>query len=255
VTVAGLTYIGHATVLVEQGGVRLLTDPLLRSRIAHVVRRVPVPAADALRHLDAILISHAHADHLDVLSVRRLAHAGPVIAPPGCARTLARAGVRDVIELEPGERCAIGPVAVEAVPARHDGRRHPMAARAPALGYLLEGPACVYFAGDTDLFDGMTDLRGRVDVALLPIWGWGPRLPAGHLSPETAARALRLIQPALAIPIHWGTMRSPGERSAHDPCAPAAAFAAAAARVAPDVEVRILAPGESTRLPVAASPE
>src|SRR3954469_17881651 len=106
----GLTYVGHATVLVEQARVRLLTDPLLRARIAHVVRRVPVPAADALRDLDAILISHAHADHLDVGSLRRLAHAGPVLAPPGCAGTLARAGLRDVIELRPGERHSLGSV-------------------------------------------------------------------------------------------------------------------------------------------------
>jgi L-ascorbate metabolism protein UlaG (beta-lactamase superfamily) len=163
--------------------------------------------------------------------------------------------MRDVIEVEPGARCTIGAMTIEAVAAHHDGRRYPIGARVPALGFLLEGSARVYFAGDTDLFDEMAALRGRVDVALLPIWGWGPRLPAGHLNPETAARALALIQPALAIPIHWGTMRSPGEGSAHDPRAPAEAFAAAAARVAPDVEVRILAPGESARLPVAASPE
>jgi L-ascorbate metabolism protein UlaG (beta-lactamase superfamily) len=255
VSVDGLTYVGHATLLVEQAGVRLLTDPLLRSRIAHVVRRVPVPAADALRDLDAIVISHAHADHLDVPSLRRLAHAGPVIAPSGCAGTLARAGLRDVVELRPGERYSVGPLDVEAVAADHDGRRYPLASRAPALGFLFEGPVSVYFAGDTDLFDEMAELRDRVDVALLPIWGWGPRLPAGHLNPETAARALQLIRPAVAIPIHWGTMRSPGERSATDPRAPAAAFAEAAARLAPDVEVRILEPGESTPLAVAASPE
>jgi L-ascorbate metabolism protein UlaG (beta-lactamase superfamily) len=254
--VDGLTYVGHATVLVEMAGRRLLTDPLLRSRLAHVVRRVPVPSAETLRNLDAVLISHAHADHLDVASLRRLAHAGPVIAPPGCRRTLARAGVRHVVALRPGERCSVGPVTIEAVPARHDGRRLPIGADVPALGYLLDGPgAAVYFAGDTDLFDDMAALRDRVDVALLPIWGWGPRLPAGHLGPETAARAAQLIRPALAIPIHWGTMRSPGEHSADDPRAPANAFAAAAARVAPDVEIRVLAPGESTAMPLRASPE
>jgi L-ascorbate metabolism protein UlaG (beta-lactamase superfamily) len=250
-----LTYVGHATVLVEQAGVRLLTDPLLRSRIAHVVRRVPVPAAETLRDLDAILVSHAHADHLDLPSLRRLNHAGPVLAPPACARTLARAGLREVVALQPGDRYSVGPVVVEAVNADHDGRRRPIGAAAQALGFLLEGPACVYFAGDTDLFDGMAELRDRVDVALLPVWGWGPRLPAGHLNPVTAARALKLIRPAVAIPIHWGTMRSPGERSSRDPRLPAAAFAEAAARFAPDVEVRVLDPGESTQLPVAASPE
>jgi L-ascorbate metabolism protein UlaG (beta-lactamase superfamily) len=248
VTVGRLTYVGHATVLVEQAGVRLLTDPLLRARIAHMVRRVPVPATEPLRGLDAILISHAHADHLDPPSLRRLGHAGPVVAPPGSARTLARGGVRTVVELRPGERYIVGPVALEAVAADHDGRRRPIGRRVPALGFLVEGPAHVYFAGDTGLFAEMAALRGRVDVALLPIWGWGPRLPTGHLGPETAARAVALIRPSAVVPIHWGTMRSPGERSAHDARAPAEAFAAAVGRVAPDVDVRILEPGQATAL-------
>lgn len=244
-----LTYVGHATVLVEQAGVRMLTDPLLRAGIAHVRRRVQAPSLDGLRSLDAVLISHAHADHLDVRSLRRLAHAGRMIAPRGCGRILRRAGAHDVIELSAGGRCSVGPIGVEAVHAEHDGRRHPLGRRMPALGFLLEGPARVYFAGDTDLFDGMAELAGRVDVALLPIWGWGPRLPAGHLDPATAARAVELIRPAVAVPIHWGTMRSVGAPAGDDPRAPARAFADAVASVAPATEVRILMPGETTELP------
>jgi L-ascorbate metabolism protein UlaG (beta-lactamase superfamily) len=244
--VCRLTYVGHATVLVELAGARLLTDPLLRARIVHVRRRVPVPALEPLRDLDAVLISHAHADHLDVPSLRALGHTGPVVAPPGSARARRRAGLHAVCMMRPGERRSVGAVGIEAVEAAHDGRRRPVGPAVPALSFLLEGPVNVYFAGDTDLFDGMEELRGRVDVALLPIWGWGPRLPAGHLGPETAARALGMIRPSLAIPIHWGTMRSPGERSARDARAPAEAFAAAAARVARGTEVRILAPGQAT---------
>ena len=244
-----LTYVGHATVLIEQAGVRLLTDPLLRSGIAHVRRRVPPPDLEALRSLDAVLISHAHADHLDVPSLRRLRHVGPMIAPRGCAPSLRRAGARKVIELAVGQRCTVGSIGVEAVPADHDGRRHPLGRRIPALGFLIEGPARIYFAGDTDLFDEMAALAGRVDLALLPIWGWGPRLPAGHLNPETAARVVALIRPALAIPIHWGTLRSVGAPSGAGPQAPALAFAEAVASVAPESEVRILQPGETTELP------
>ena len=75
----------------------------------------------------------------------------------------------------------------------------------PALGYLLQGSQSVYFAGDTDLFPEMAALGG-VDVALLPVAGWGPRLPEGdHMNPRRAAEALKILKPRLAIPIHWGT--------------------------------------------------
>lgn len=243
-----LTYIGHATVLVEQAGVRLLTDPLLHGGIAHMRRRVPRPELETLRDLDAVLISHAHADHLDVKSLRMLDHPREVLAPRGCAGILRRAGIENVVELTVGERCTVAGVEVEAVPAVHDGRRHPFGRDFPALGFLVEGPTRIYFAGDTDLFDGMAELAGRVDVALLPIWGWGPRLPAGHLNPESAARAVALIRPAVAVPIHWGTMRSVGAKGAADPDAPARAFAEAVAVAAPSTDVRILAPGDSMPL-------
>jgi L-ascorbate metabolism protein UlaG (beta-lactamase superfamily) len=243
-----LVYVGHATVLLELGGVRVLTDPLLRGRIAHVRRRVPLPALADLVPLDAILISHAHADHLDLPSLRRLHGPRPVIAPRGCAPLLRRAGLGPVVELVAGERHQVGEVTVEAVAAEHDGRRHPLARRVPALGFLVEGPSRVYFAGDTDLFDGMAALAGRVDVALLPVAGWGPRLPAGHLDPQGAARAAALIRPDVAIPIHWGTMRSIGAGHA-DPRAPANEFAAAVTALGVPVATRILAPGEAMSLP------
>jgi L-ascorbate metabolism protein UlaG (beta-lactamase superfamily) len=236
-------------VLVEQAGVRLLTDPLLHGGIAHMRRRVARPQLERLRDLDAVLISHAHADHLDVRSLRMLDHPREVLAPRGCAGILRKAGMREVVELMPGERCTVAGVEVEAVRADHDGRRHPFGRDIPALGFLVDGPARVYFAGDTDLFAEMQELAGRVDVALLPIWGWGPRLPAGHLNPESAAHAVALIRPAVAVPIHWGTMRSVGAKGGADPLAPARAFADAVAKTAPATEVRVLAPGSSTALP------
>ena len=240
-----LTYVGHTTLLVELGGVRILTDPVLCERIAHIRRRVPVPAIEELLPLDAVLISHAHADHLDVPSLRRVAGAEQVIAPLGCAATIRRAGTDRVVELTVGGTCTVGPIGVEAVPAEHDGRRHPLGPRIPSL---LDGPTRIYFAGDTDLFDGMARLAGRVDVALLPVAGWGPRLPPGHLNPESAARAAALIRPSVAVPIHWGTMRSVGARPEPDPRRPALAFAAAVEEHAPETAVRILMPGETMPL-------
>jgi L-ascorbate metabolism protein UlaG (beta-lactamase superfamily) len=243
-----LTYVGHATVLIEQAGVRILTDPLLRGRVAHVRRVVPVPCPEDLRDLDAVLISHAHADHLDVPSLRMLAPPGRVVAPRGCADILGRAGLRDVVELAPGEGCPVGSIGVGAVRADHDGRRHPLGRRMHALGFLVDGPTRVYFAGDTDLYDGMAALAGQVDVALLPVAGWGPRLPPGHLNPQTAASAAALIRPEVAVPIHWGTMRSLGTRPDGDPLAPVRAFEAAVASLVPTTQVRVLAPGEAMPL-------
>jgi L-ascorbate metabolism protein UlaG (beta-lactamase superfamily) len=243
---ARLEYIGHSTVLVEMEGTRILTDPLVRDHVGYVLREVPVPSLDELRALDAILISHAHADHLDVPSLKRLAHGGPVVAPQGVGPILRKAGASEVIELTAGGRCTVGAIGVEAVHAEHDGRRYPLSRQLPALGYLLDGPTRVYFAGDTDLFPEMAELAGRVDVALLPISGWGPKVPEGHLDPAGAARAVALIRPQVVIPIHWGTMRRVALRSVGD--VPAIAFADAVAAIAPETEVRILQPGESTPL-------
>ena len=248
---ARLTFVGHSTVLVEMGGERLLTDPLLLD-VGHVRRQVPDPDVEALSTLSAILISHAHADHLHPPSLRRLGAMCPVIAPRGCARFLRRAGSRTVVELDEGDRHAVGAVDVEAVPAHHDGRRHPLGRPVPALGFLLEGPVRIYFAGDTDVFDEMAALAGRVDVALLPVGGWGPRLPPGHMDPDAAARATALIRPAIAIPIHWGTMRSIGAPRAVSSRLPAVAFADAVARLGPGTDVRILMPGEAMDLDVPA---
>jgi L-ascorbate metabolism protein UlaG (beta-lactamase superfamily) len=96
----------------------------------------------------------------------------------------------------------------------------------------------------------MSELEGKVDVALLPIWGWGPNLGPGHLDPSTAADALALIRPRLAIPIHHATFSLPGSGRLWPwlLTEPAERFVAAASQRAPDVEVRVLAPGETTQL-------
>ena len=246
--VDAIRYIGHATVLIELGGLRILTDPLLAGGILHVRRRVPSPTVSDIGSLNAILISHAHHDHLDRRSLRMIAGDCPVIVPRGMASAARRCGASEVIELDEGDRLPLGELLLEAVPAVHDGRRFPFGGRVAPLGYLLEGFRRVYFAGDTDLFPDMAELAGRVDVALLPIWGWGPRLPPGHLDPARAAQAVALIRPQLAIPIHWGTLRAWGAQRGVDPMAPARAFAEAVTGTAPQTSVRILKPGERMTL-------
>ncbi len=242
-----ITYVGHGTVQLEAAGSRLLTDPVLRERVGHLRRIVPLREPDGLREPDAVLISHAHFDHLDVPSLRSLRPC-PVIAPRGCARQLARAGLRDVIEARPGERVTAGAIELSPVEVAHDGRRHPFSRAKQALAYVTQGPERVFFAGDTDVFDGMGELGGEVDAALLPIWGWGPRVGKGHMDPVRAARAVELMKPRVAVPIHWGTLASPRAPWLDDPERPARAFAERVAAATPSVEVRVLKPGDATEV-------
>jgi L-ascorbate metabolism protein UlaG (beta-lactamase superfamily) len=238
----GITYVGHSTTRIEVSGTRLLTDPILRSRIGHI-RRIAALPPDPVAGIDAVLVSHAHHDHLDLPSLKLLPPGLPVLAPRGCAGLLRRRTRLDVIEVAPGARVPVGAVTVTALPARHDGRRVPVGPPRPAIGYLVEGTRRVAFYGDTDLFDEMGELAGTLDAALLPIWGWGPRVGPGHLDPERAARAAALLEPAIAVPIHWGTLAGPRVWWRADPELPARRFSAAAATVAPGVRVCVVAPG------------
>ena len=174
-------------------GVRLLTDPLLATRVGHLRRVVPGPADPV--GVDAVLLSHLHRDHAHLPSLRRVARGRLVLAPAGSGTLLARAGAAEVIEMAAGDRMRVGALEVGAVHAEHDGRRGPGSPPAAALGYVVSGSRRAYFAGDTDLFPGMADIALGLDVALLPIWGWGPTLGAGHLDPLRAAEALVILGP------------------------------------------------------------
>jgi len=245
-----ITWLGHATVLLELDGVRLITDPVLCDRIGPLVRIAPRVDVEAIGRVDCVLLSHLHADHADLRSLRDLADdATPILAPRGAGNWLMRRGLAGVRELRPGTEVELGGLRVTATPAVHPPQRRPLGPAADPIGYVVRGSRSVYFAGDTDLFAAMRELRGSIDIALLPIWGWGSRLGAGHLDPQRAAAAAAMIDPAVAIPIHWGTLAlgRPARRPV-DPERPARAFAALAARVAPRVEVRVLAPGERTEL-------
>jgi L-ascorbate metabolism protein UlaG (beta-lactamase superfamily) len=239
-----LTWLGHSTVLIDVAGTRVVTDPVLRARIFHL-RRTAAVGAEAAGRVDGILVSHGHFDHLDLATLRRLDRAATVVVPRGLGGLVRRRRFRRVVEVEPGDEVELGSVRVRATHAEHEGSRGPHRRGTPSLGFVVSGPTSVYFAGDTDLFDGMSDI-GPVDVALLPVAGWGPRLPPGHLDPERAAEAARRVRPRIAVPIHWGTYSTRGTPPpAEDP---AQAFAAAARRLAPAVDVRVLAIGETLAL-------
>jgi len=114
---------------------------------------------------------------------------------------------------------------------------------------LLHGEKSVYFAGDTDLFAGMADIHGALDVALLPVWGWGPTLGEGHLTPRRAAESLTMLRPRAAIPIHWGTFAPLGLGWLRPRflTAPPYDFANHASNLAPDVSVHVVHPGNLFR--------
>ncbi|MVO87237.1 MBL fold metallo-hydrolase [Streptomyces sp. p1417] len=257
-----VTWWGHATCTVEDSGIRVLTDPLFVRRLAHLRRRrgaLPPPQAAVA---DVVLLSHLHADHLHVPSLARLAPDTRVLIPRGAARSVP--GLRRLThlrftEVAPGDEVPVhtarangdgNGVTVRVVPALHDGRRLPMGPhRSPALGYVVEGRARTYFAGDTGLFDAMADEVGPVDVALLPVGGWGPYLGHGHLDPVRAAEALSRIAPRSAVPVHYGTYWPIGMDAVrpHEFHGPGDEFVRQAARRAPEVAVHRLGHGESVR--------
>jgi L-ascorbate metabolism protein UlaG (beta-lactamase superfamily) len=244
-----VTWVGHATAVVDVGGFRVLTDPLLRKRVVHLRRRAAAPLPHAL-HPDLVLISHAHMDHLHVPSLRMVESSVPIVGPRGTRELLRRAGFEHVIEMAPGDETEVGPARITAIRAVHPSGRGPHTrVDSTPIGFTIDVAGHrTYFAGDTDLFDEMSDLE-HVDLALLPIWGWGSTIGGGHLDPERAIRATELIRPGLVVPVHWGTYAPEDLR--REPAwltLPGLEFD----RLASEYDIaaaRVLLPGESTELP------
>jgi L-ascorbate metabolism protein UlaG (beta-lactamase superfamily) len=247
-TAMNLHFLGHASVRIELDGVAFVTDPALRHQIGPLRRIVPAVPERALRDVGAVLVSHLHLDHLDLASLDRIEPDVPVVVPAGAAAWLRAQGRTHVTELAPGDVTTVGGVRVRAVPARHSGFRPPRGPRAVAVGYVIEGSRTVYFAGDTGLFEAMADHVGAIDLALLPVSGWGPTLPSRtHLDPVRAARAAALLGARTVVPIHWGTYRPVGLHRAQRrvPSEPAHLLAVAAAELAPHATVLPIGIGET----------
>ncbi|MEV6020820.1 MBL fold metallo-hydrolase [Streptomyces sp. NPDC051997] len=248
-----ITWWGHATCTLEDSGTRVLTDPLFARRLAHLRRRRGAPPPPSAAVADVALVSHLHADHLHLPSLARLAPGTRLLVPRGAPRSvrgLRRLDHLRLTEVGPGDRTRVGDLVVRTVPARHDGRRLPIGPhRSPAVGYVIEGEARTYFAGDTGLFASMADEVGPVDVALLPVGGWGPCLGEGHLDAGRAVEALAALRPRSAVPVHYGTFWPIGMDAVrpHEFHAPGEEFARLAAERAPRVAVHLLGQGESVR--------
>jgi L-ascorbate metabolism protein UlaG (beta-lactamase superfamily) len=254
VVTIGLRWIGHATVVLDIGGVRILTDPLLRTHAYLLRRRGGPPVREHWAQPDAVLVSHLHHDHAELGSLRQVAGVPVLTAPANArwlrARDVSAVGLADVDWWNvPGSD-----VRIRAVPAVHGHRPMPHRPNA-ANGFVVAAPGRrVWFAGDTEPYAALADLPamadGPIDLALVPVGGWGPRLSGGHMDPAQAARACAVVGARSAVPIHWGTLHTPISRRLPPGWMDAAgpAFAAAAAREAPGCSVHVLAPGDALEL-------
>ncbi len=246
-----VTWWGHSTMSLVDSGVTLLTDPLLTDRLIHLRRMAgDTPRLDAPPA--AVLLSHLHADHFHLPSLRAVPGEPLLVVPRGAAdrvaRGLGRSAAARCVELAPGEETTVGPVRVRAVKAAHPGGRGPWSRwEAVALGFVIEGSARTWYAGDTGLFDEMSGF-GPLDLALIPVGGWGPTLHAHeHLDATGAAEALRRVRASWAVPVHWGTFwpLGLGRVRQHMFSGPGGRFAEDARRIAPESRVRVLTHGET----------
>jgi L-ascorbate metabolism protein UlaG (beta-lactamase superfamily) len=241
-----VTYIGHSTLFIEMDGLRILTDPLLKRYVGHLRRQVPDPDP-VVQEADVVLISHLHGDHLDLSSLQQLGREKRIIVPRGAGTYLRVKRFKHVEEIAEGESIDLGGVTIKATRADHAGRKLPWVPHVQELGFLIDGSHEIYFAGDTDLFEEMADIGQEIDLALLPVWGWGPTLGPGHMDPQRAAHSLGHIQPKAAVPIHWGTY-CPIVVEWFRPkflSQPPLEFADLASEIAPDVTIQIVDPGDS----------
>jgi L-ascorbate metabolism protein UlaG (beta-lactamase superfamily) len=247
-----LTWLGHSTVVMDVDGVRLLADPLLRDNAGILRRRGSRPDEKAWAGSDAVLVSHLHHDHAELASLRQLVDT-PIFTAPDNASWLRRRGL-DGRGIEPNAWTKVGReqvVGVRLTPAIHQARPMPHRPNA-SCGHLIAAPSgTVWVAGDTELFPGLTELPaladGTIDIAVVPVGGWGPRLSNGHMGPREAAIACRMVGARWAVPVHWGSFHVPlGRRFPRgwmDYAGPA--FEASLAQEFPGCRATVLEPGES----------
>ena len=249
-----ITWLGHSTVVIDLDRVRVLTDPLLRANAGPLRRLGARPDPALWQDPDAVLISHLHYDHAELGSLRLLGRT-PILTDERNVAWLRKRRLPSAVPVFTDRWVNLGGE-VEALQVRADHHSRPLPHRPNAThGHLVRGPSGrVWVAGDTSLYAEMAALPelagGPIDVAFVPIWGWGPRLSAGHMDPEDAALAVAACGARFAVPVHWGTLHPPFMTAftrswLHRP---GRQFAEAVARHASACVPVLLEPGESRSL-------
>jgi L-ascorbate metabolism protein UlaG (beta-lactamase superfamily) len=210
-----VTWVGHASYVLQIGGLTILTDPVWSSGIPGVPRRLtPVGVGwRELPHVDAVLISHNHYDHLDAPTIRRLPRDTPVFVPAALRRWFTRRGFIDVTELDWWESASLVGVTFSFVPAHHWSRRTLTdTCRSLWGGWVVsaEDGASIYFAGDTGYGERFGEIAARhpgIDLALLPIGAYDPQwfMQPVHMNPEEAVQACVDVGAPRMASMHWGT--------------------------------------------------
>jgi L-ascorbate metabolism protein UlaG (beta-lactamase superfamily) len=251
--VVHVAWLGHSTVVLDVAGLRLVADPLLGRHNGLLRRRGQRPGSAAWTGADAVLLSHLHHDHAELRSLRMLGGT-PVLTGHANAAWLRRRGLAGTA-LGEGWHELGGGVAVRLVRAVHHSRPMPHRPNG-AYGHLVRAPdALVWLAGDTSLYDEMAEIpalagRDGIDLVILPIGGWGPRLSAGHMGPSEAATACAMTRADAVLPVHWGTLHPPGmDRLGHWMDRPLAEFRSALASAAPRCRLVQAASGTAVAVP------
>jgi L-ascorbate metabolism protein UlaG (beta-lactamase superfamily) len=215
-----VTWVGHATYVLQIGGLTVLTDPVWSRRIPWVKPRLTPVGVDweALPRVDAVVISHNHFDHLDAATIRRLPNDTPLLVPANLGWWFRRRGFRDVTELEWWESQRVGAVEFAFVPAHHWSRRTVIDSCKSLWGgwMLTTDDTRVYFAGDTGQGHWFEEIAVRypgIDLALMPIGAYEPSwfMRPVHLDPDEAVRACVQVGATRMATMHWGTFVLSGE--------------------------------------------
>jgi L-ascorbate metabolism protein UlaG (beta-lactamase superfamily) len=207
-----VTYLGHASLLIESGGEAIVTDPVFSPRIGRFFTKRSAVSEfhpESLRGAVGVLISHAHHDHLDYRSLKRVGQSHPIVVPWGLSASMGLRGYTDLRVTRPWDEVSLGAWKVTAVPSRHFGGRIPFVYTSGHLGYVLSGPASIYFAGDTGLDEAMFREIGRrfaLDLAILPIAGaMFPWFRRNHMNAEDSLLAFRALGAKRMLPMHFET--------------------------------------------------
>lgn len=213
-------WLGHATALIKINNKTILTDPIFSDRASPVSfagpkRHVPCACSiDELPHIDIIVISHNHYDHLDYASIRQLVKRFPlvsVLVPLGLKTKLQRWGAKQVFELDWWQTINIDGVILSAVPAKHWSRRSINDTnRTLWCGWMIEHHhRCIYFVGDTGYSAEFSQIKQNfphIDIALIPIGSYAPRwfMSNQHIDPQQALQLFHDVGCKRAMAIHWG---------------------------------------------------